>query len=141
MSDNVSNSADKAVAEKPEKWTGKIAGAGAGFVLGGAIGYVLLGYGGVFLPASCAPCLAARLARPSTEFATLDQVRTRCVARVNFLGRKRSKGAHGPLLRRLTNCRLCGHSARLARSFFCQFSGRRVIFSEDSRARTKARNF
>ena len=55
MSNNVSNSADKTVAEKPEKWTGKIAGAGVGFVLGGAIGYVLLGYGGVlFASVVCA---------------------------------------------------------------------------------------
>ena len=84
MSDNVSNSADKAVAEKPEKWTGKIAGAGVGFALGGAIGYVLLGSGGVFFAGVVCACLAARLARPSTEFATLDRVRMRCVARVNF---------------------------------------------------------
>ena len=48
MSDKVSNSANEAIAEKPEKWTGKIAGAAVGFALGGAIGYVLLGYGGVF---------------------------------------------------------------------------------------------
>ena len=48
MSDNLSNSASKAVAEKPEKWTGKLAVGGVGLALGGAIGYVLLGYGGVF---------------------------------------------------------------------------------------------
>jgi len=47
MSDNLSNSASKAVAEKPEKWTGKLAVGGVGLALGGAIGYVLLGYGGV----------------------------------------------------------------------------------------------
>jgi len=72
MSDNVSNSADEAVAEKARKvdWQNRRSRGRLRARRGDWLRAARLRRR--FSPAWCAPCLAARLARPSTEFATLD---------------------------------------------------------------------
>jgi uncharacterized protein YcfJ len=48
MTQNVTNTSGQ---EKPEKWTGKLVGAGVGLVLGGVIGELLLGGGAILFAA------------------------------------------------------------------------------------------
>ena len=62
MSDNVSNSADKAVAEKPEEVDRqRRGGSGSALCSAGRLATCCSATAEFFSPASCAPCLAGAL--------------------------------------------------------------------------------